>query len=80
MTGREQREEAGRSIDRDYDDLIRKGAPQGERSEQFHRVVWHLANKGWTIDQIVQELARHPNGIGLKYANRLLGRSDTLSR
>ena len=34
-------------------------------------MVWHLANKGWNIDQIVQELGRYPNGIGVKYADRL---------
>ena len=30
-----------------------------------------MANDGWTIDQIVQEMARYPNGIALKYADRL---------
>ena len=34
-------------------------------------MVWHLAAKGWTVEQIVDELARHPNGIGAKYADRL---------
>ena len=69
---REERAEPGRQrADRDYDDLIRNGAQQGERSDLFHSVVWHLANKGWSVDQIVEELARYPNGIGLKYADRL---------
>ena len=27
---------------------------------------------GWTIEQIVDELSKYPNGIGLKYAARLL--------
>jgi hypothetical protein len=56
---------------RDYDDLIRDGAPDGDRSQEFQRVVWHLASKGMTAEEITDELARHPNGIGRKYANRL---------
>ena len=55
----------------DYDDLIQNGAPEGERSELFQAVVWHLAGKGWSVEQITDELARHPNGIGTKYADRL---------
>ena len=43
----------------------------GERSELFQAVIWHLAGKGWTIEQIIDELARYPNGIGAKYADRL---------
>ena len=54
-----------------YDDLIRNGAPEGERSELFQSVVWHLANRGWSPEQITDELRRHPNGIGVKYAHRL---------
>ena len=55
---------AGRQID--YDDLIINGAPEGERSELFQAVVWHLAGQGQTAEQITDELARHPNGIGGK--------------
>jgi hypothetical protein len=55
----------------DYDDLIRNGAPEGKRSELFQTVVWHLAAKGWTPDQITDEFARYPNGIGGKYTGRL---------
>jgi predicted P-loop ATPase len=55
-----------------FRDLIENGAPEGERSEKFQEVVWHLAAMGWTIEQIVDELAKYPNGIGLKYASRLL--------
>ena len=40
--------------------------------ENFQEVVWHLASMGWTIERIFDELAKHPNGIGLKYAGRLL--------
>jgi putative DNA primase/helicase len=50
----------------------RAGRAGGERSEKFQEVVWHLAAKGLTIEQIVDELSKHPNGIGVKYANRLL--------
>jgi hypothetical protein len=55
-----------------FRDLIENGAPEGERSEKFQEVVWHLAGMGSTIEQIVDELAKYPNGIGLKYAARLL--------
>ena len=35
-------------------------------------MVWHLASQGWSAEQIAEELSRHPNGIGAKYADRLL--------
>ena len=35
-------------------------------------MVWHLAGAGMSIEEIAEELARHPNGIGAKYAKRLL--------
>jgi hypothetical protein len=56
----------------DYEDLIKNGAPEGQRSEAFQAVVWHLAGQGWSVEQITDELAKHPNGIGAKYADRLL--------
>jgi hypothetical protein len=56
----------------DYQDLIENGAPIGDRSEDFQRVVWHLAGLGWSAEQIAEELAKHPTGIGQKYAKRLL--------
>jgi hypothetical protein len=56
---------------RDYERLIRNGAPEGERSEPFQSVVWHLAGQGWTVEAITDELAKYPNGIGAKYADRL---------
>ena len=34
-------------------------------------MVWHLASAGMSIEEIVEELAKHPNGIGAKYAKRL---------
>jgi hypothetical protein len=54
-----------------YRDIIENGVPEGERSERFAEVVWHLAGAGMSIEEIVDELAKHPNGIGAKYANRL---------
>jgi hypothetical protein len=59
-------------LQQDFRDLIENGAPEGERSEEFQKVVWHLAASGMTIEEIIDELAKHPNGIGVKYANRLL--------
>jgi hypothetical protein len=55
----------------DYDAIIENGAPEGQRSELFQSVVWHLAAKGRSVEEIVDELACHPNGIGQKYADRL---------
>jgi hypothetical protein len=54
-----------------YQNLIENGAPQGERSEEFQRVVWHLAAQGKSAEEIAEELAQHPSGIGAKYAGRL---------
>lgn len=65
-------EPGGEHANLDYDDLIRNGAPLGDRSELFHAVVWHLARQGLDIEQIVEKLRRYPNGIALKYAGRLL--------
>jgi hypothetical protein len=56
-----------------YKEIIANGAPEGERSERFAEVVWYLASQGMSIDEIVEELAKHPNGIGAKYAKRLFG-------
>src|SRR5262249_38265023 len=55
----------------DYDDLIRNGAPEGERSELFQAAVWHLASKGFTVEQITDELGQYPGGIAAKFADRL---------
>jgi hypothetical protein len=57
----------------DYQNLIQNGAPQGDRSEYFQAVVWHLAGQGLSPDEIADELAKHPGGIGRKYSGRLLG-------
>jgi len=56
---------------RSIKNLVENGAPEGERSELFQAVVWHFARRGWSIEEIIAELARYPNGIGAKYADRL---------
>jgi hypothetical protein len=43
-----------------YDDLIRNGVREGERSELFQSVLWHLANRGWSPEQITDELGPTP--------------------
>jgi hypothetical protein len=63
--------DAGPQQSASIDDIIRSGAPEGSRSELFQKVVWSLAGKGWSIDQITDKLARYPNGIAAKYADRL---------
>jgi predicted P-loop ATPase len=63
---------AGLQHDDYYQDLIENGAPEGSRSNKFQEVVWHLAAMGMTLEQIFDELTKHPNGIGSKYAGRLL--------
>jgi hypothetical protein len=63
---------AGPQASVDYDDLIENGAPKGERSEEFQRAVWHLAAQGQSAEEIAAGLASHSNGIGAKYAGRLL--------
>ena len=57
---------------RDWSEVIRNGARQGDRSELFQGAVWHLANNGLSIEQIVDKLALYPNGIALKYVDRLV--------
>jgi hypothetical protein len=55
-----------------YRNLIEHGPPPGgDRSEEFHKVVWHLAAAGWSIDQITDELELYPNGMAQKYIGRL---------
>jgi hypothetical protein len=57
----------------DIDDLIKHGAPEGQRSEAFARVVWSLAGQGLSQKEIEQELNRYPGGIASKYGKRLSG-------
>jgi hypothetical protein len=61
---------AGASID--YDGIIRWGAPEGaDASALFHAVIGHLSAKIPSVDQIIEELAKWPNGIARRYAGRL---------
>lgn len=56
------------------DDLMRLvecGAPEGQRSDEFMHCVGWLKDYGWDVAEIVDLLARHPAGIGEKYADRL---------
>jgi hypothetical protein len=55
----------------DLGELIRDGAPIGERSEQFFRVVATLKDRGLSVDEIESFLANHPAGIAEKYRDRL---------
>jgi hypothetical protein len=55
----------------DIDNLIKNGAPETYRSEVFARCVWSLAGQGLSAKEIEEELRRYPNGIALKYINRL---------
>jgi hypothetical protein len=56
----------------DYDEVIRNGAPAGvDVSALFHSVVGHLNGRGMSIDEIADELAKWPNGIGQRYVGRL---------
>jgi putative DNA primase/helicase len=62
--------QAGNGAD-DIDNLVRRGAPEGQRSEAFARCVWSLAGQGLSQEEIEQELCRHPDGIAAKYGKRL---------
>ena len=64
----------------DIDDIIKNGAPRGSRSEMFSTVVWTLAARGHSLEQIQQTLAAHPNGIAGKYAGRLERKSERCFR
>ena len=58
--------------------LIQKGAPEGKRSEQFHRAVSWLKQHGWSQTNIQDIFVKHPDGIGAKFDGRLhqeIGRS-----
>jgi hypothetical protein len=51
--------------------LIATGTREGERSEQFYRVVSELKGLGWSVDSIVPLLEKYPGGIAEKYAGRV---------
>jgi hypothetical protein len=55
-----------------FDAVIRNGAPNGQRSELFQACVWHLAAAKKTVEEIVALLEQYPDGIGAKYAGRLV--------
>jgi len=56
----------------DWDDVIQNGAPaDSDASALFHSVVGHLSGNGLSVDAIVDELSKWPNGIGRRYTNRL---------
>jgi hypothetical protein len=58
----------------DYDEIIRSGAPEGaDASALFHAVIGHLSAKSLSVDQIIEELSKWPNGICRRYAGRLRG-------
>ena len=58
-------------VKRGINDLIKNGVPERQRSEAFQSVIFRLANAGFSIEQIEELLAKHPNGIAQKYLNRL---------
>ncbi len=63
---------AGTSVD--YDEIIRSGAPAGaDASAVFHAVIGHLNARGMSVDAIVEEIAKWPNGIARRYVGRLRG-------
>jgi hypothetical protein len=55
-----------------FREILENGVDEGQRSERFAEIVWHFAGEGMSIEEIVDEIAKHPNGIGVKYADRLL--------
>ena len=55
----------------DLGELIRDGAPIGERSERFFYVVATLKDRGFSVDEIESLLANNPAGIAEKYSGRL---------
>lgn len=51
----------------DLDNLIRNGAPEGQRSEQFHKAVGLARRLSWTPELLEQTLRANPSGIARKY-------------
>lgn len=58
-------------LPRELLDLIRNGAPVGDRSDQFYHVVGWLKDLGYTVEAIEALLGRYPRGIARKYQGRL---------
>jgi hypothetical protein len=59
------------STDAGIDNVIKRGAVRGHRSEVFASVVWTLAARGHSPEKIKERLAAYPSGIAEKYINRL---------
>lgn len=56
--------------DANIKELIERGTLNNEavdRSVMFHRVVWHLAARGETAENIIKRLQKHPKGIAAKF-------------
>ena len=51
--------------------LVRDGALEGLRSDQFHHAVGWMKDVGMTFEAALQLLQTHPTGIASKYAGRL---------
>lgn len=52
------------------EELIRDGAPQGQRSEAAFKVCLWLARFGWSDSDITAAFINNPGGIGAKYHER----------
>jgi hypothetical protein len=54
-----------------YQELLEHGTIDGSSPEHrgplFQALVWHLAAKGNSLDEIIALLRQHPNGIAAKY-------------
>ena len=55
----------------ELDRLVRYGAAEGDRSDQFMHAVGWLKDRGWSVDDIERLLEQHPEGIAAKYKGRL---------
>ena len=65
----------------DWDAVIQNGAPpNADVSAVFHSVVGHLSAKGLSVEEIINELGKWPNGIGQRYAGRLRSGGRALIR
>jgi hypothetical protein len=54
----------------DHEDLLENGVPEGGRSEAFNAFVWSCASRGFTLEEIIQQLERNPDGIAQKYLDQ----------
>jgi hypothetical protein len=56
-----------RTPEGDLRQLIREGAPNGQRSEQFHHAVGLARRLNWTPEALEREMRTNPSGIASKY-------------